>query len=157
MHAILDRFTKKVLAMRKELGLSQVTLAELSEVSLPTIQKIESGQSNPTLDVMLRIGNSLGFTLNIEDILEGYDSNKDGQNHIQDIMRCFNRRHLNSVRQNDELFASFLALKIHYPSLFKKLKKRTVIEDELKIRLNDSPGRLIKHARICLETLNHFF
>jgi len=41
--------------LRHDFKLSQVELAQESGVSLPTIQKIESGRANPTLDVMEKI------------------------------------------------------------------------------------------------------
>ena len=157
MNSLLDQFTQKVLSKRKKLGLSQVALVELSQVSLPTIQKIESGRANPTLDVMIKIGNSLGFSLNINDTSVGSNHNEDGIAYIQEMVRNFNRRHLNSSRQNDELLASFLALKTHYPSIFQKLRKKTEIDNELSIKLSSAPGRLIKHARISLEKLIHLF
>ncbi|MCB0351789.1 MAG: helix-turn-helix transcriptional regulator, partial [Bdellovibrionales bacterium] len=41
---------------RRALGLSQVELAELTEVSLPTIQNIEGGKgTNPSLDVLNKL------------------------------------------------------------------------------------------------------
>jgi transcriptional regulator with XRE-family HTH domain len=46
---------------RKALGLSQVSLAEWSGISLPTIQNIESGKANPSLALFEKLGGVLGF------------------------------------------------------------------------------------------------
>lgn len=48
---------------RKELTINQTTLAELAEVSLNTLYKIERGQSNPSLAVLTRILDVLGLEL----------------------------------------------------------------------------------------------
>lgn len=47
MNPILDLKT-----LRKYFGFSQVKLAQLSGVSLPTIQNIEAGKANPSLSVL---------------------------------------------------------------------------------------------------------
>ncbi|MBE9601346.1 helix-turn-helix domain-containing protein [Pedobacter sp. MC2016-24] len=51
---------------RKELKLSQSYVADLAEVSLNTISKIERGEANPTVDVLQKIGNVLGMELKLE-------------------------------------------------------------------------------------------
>ena len=54
---------------RRALGLSQVELAELTEVSLPTIQNIEGGKgTNPSLDVLNKLASELGLELRLDDI-----------------------------------------------------------------------------------------
>ncbi|MBB5440088.1 transcriptional regulator with XRE-family HTH domain [Pedobacter sp. AK017] len=51
---------------RKELKLSQSYVADLADVSLNTISKIERGEANPTLDVLQKIGDVLGMELKLE-------------------------------------------------------------------------------------------
>ena len=47
---------------RKEAGLTQKQLAELSEVSLMSIRRYESGESIPRLDIVDKISKALGHT-----------------------------------------------------------------------------------------------
>ena len=44
---------------RKAMGYTQMKLATLAGVSLPTIQNLELGKGNPTLEVLKKIGSSL--------------------------------------------------------------------------------------------------
>ena len=50
-------------ARRKYLKISQRQLADLSEVSLHTITKIERNEGNPTLDVLEKVLDTLGMEL----------------------------------------------------------------------------------------------
>ena len=50
---------------RKELGISQKQLEELSGVKQPVIARIETGKSTPQLDTLLKILGCLGKTLAI--------------------------------------------------------------------------------------------
>jgi transcriptional regulator with XRE-family HTH domain len=51
---------------REELGISQKDLAEMSEIHLRSISKLESGESNPTLELLNQIAEILGLELNIK-------------------------------------------------------------------------------------------
>lgn len=51
---------------RKELKLNQPQLADLAEVSVNTIFKIENGQANPTIDILEKITDVLGLEIRIE-------------------------------------------------------------------------------------------
>lgn len=51
---------------REELGISQKDLAEMSEIHLRSISKLESGVSNPTLELLNQIAEILGLELNIK-------------------------------------------------------------------------------------------
>ncbi len=44
---------------------TQPHLAELAEVSVNTVCKLERGQGNPTLNVLLRIAEVLGLALSL--------------------------------------------------------------------------------------------
>jgi len=48
---------------RKSLGVTQPHLAELAEVSVNTLYKMERGEANPTLAVVLQIADVLGMEL----------------------------------------------------------------------------------------------
>lgn len=50
---------------RKELGITQPVLAELSGLSKNTIYKLERGQGNPTAKVLLGLLDVLGLDLSI--------------------------------------------------------------------------------------------
>jgi len=50
-------------ARRKYLKVSQRQLADLSEVSVNTITKIERNEGNPTLDVLEKVLDTLGMEL----------------------------------------------------------------------------------------------
>ena len=51
--------------LRKEAGITQPRLAELSGVSVMTFKRIELGNTNPTVDIMNRLLEPLGLTLDI--------------------------------------------------------------------------------------------
>jgi len=53
---------------RKELGISQKKLEELSGVKQPVIARMERGSTSPQLDTVLKVLASLGKTLYIGDI-----------------------------------------------------------------------------------------
>ncbi|MBI4042547.1 MAG: helix-turn-helix transcriptional regulator [Deltaproteobacteria bacterium] len=52
---------------RKARRLSQIELAVKSGVSLPTIQLLEGGRGNPTLEVLKKLERALGFTLEVSE------------------------------------------------------------------------------------------
>lgn len=52
-------------ARRRGLGLDQTVLAELAGVSTHTLSNLESGRSNPTLSVLLRVFGALGLELDL--------------------------------------------------------------------------------------------
>ena len=52
-------------ARRRGLGLDQAVLAELAGVSAHTLSNLESGRSNPTLAVLLRVFTALGLELDL--------------------------------------------------------------------------------------------
>lgn len=51
---------------RKELGITQLHLAELANVSINTIYKLERGQGNPSLDVLNKLAEVLGMEVKLE-------------------------------------------------------------------------------------------
>lgn len=48
---------------RKELDTTQPHLAELAQISINTLYKLEKGQGNPTLDVINKLAEVLGMEL----------------------------------------------------------------------------------------------
>ena len=51
---------------RKELDITQPHLAELAQISVNTLYKLEKGQGNPSLDVINKLGEVLGMELNFQ-------------------------------------------------------------------------------------------
>jgi len=51
---------------RKELNITQPHLAELAQISVNTLYKLERGQGNPSLDILLKLSDVLGMELKLE-------------------------------------------------------------------------------------------
>jgi transcriptional regulator with XRE-family HTH domain len=60
---ILKELGGRVRELRKERALSQETLAELTEIHVNHLRRIELGQANPTYLVLLRLASALKVTL----------------------------------------------------------------------------------------------
>ena len=58
----MENIKLKIARVRK--GLSQQELADLCEVTRQTIGLIEKGKYNPTLNLCIKIANTLNLTLN---------------------------------------------------------------------------------------------
>lgn len=58
---------KQIAERRKELNISQADLAEMSGVSLRTINGIESGHANPSLNVLAEILQVLGLVITLRE------------------------------------------------------------------------------------------
>jgi y4mF family transcriptional regulator len=48
---------------RKALGITQPHLAELADISVNTLYKIERGQANPTLEILQKLTDVLGLDI----------------------------------------------------------------------------------------------
>lgn len=57
------RLAQNLKKLREAQGFSQASLAEDSGVPRPTIAHLESGQANPTLNVVVRVARSLGVSV----------------------------------------------------------------------------------------------
>jgi transcriptional regulator with XRE-family HTH domain len=51
---------------RKELNITQPHLAELAQLSVNTLYKLERGQGNPSLDILIKLSDVLGMELKLE-------------------------------------------------------------------------------------------
>jgi transcriptional regulator with XRE-family HTH domain len=51
---------------RKDLKITQPHLAELAQISKNTLYKLERGQANPSLEVLLRITEVIGLELRLD-------------------------------------------------------------------------------------------
>lgn len=54
---------KEIKERRSQLGISQLDLAEISEVSIATIKDIERGKGNPSLSTLEKIADVLGMEI----------------------------------------------------------------------------------------------
>jgi len=62
---LLKSLGKTIKNRRKELGITQPTLAELANVSKNTIYKLERGDNNPSIKVLNQLLEVLGLELSI--------------------------------------------------------------------------------------------
>lgn len=51
---------------RKDLRITQPQLAELAEISVNTLYKLERGTGNPTLETLLRLADIMGLELTLK-------------------------------------------------------------------------------------------
>lgn len=58
---IISMIGNSIKERRKTLRVTQPQLAELAEISVNTLYKIERGQANPTLETLTKIANVLGM------------------------------------------------------------------------------------------------
>jgi transcriptional regulator with XRE-family HTH domain len=58
---------KQIQYRRKFLKITQGDLSEISGVSLRTIKAVETDEANPTIEILKRILEPLGFVLNISE------------------------------------------------------------------------------------------
>lgn len=63
---LVNTIGETVKIRRKELGITQPHLAELAKVSTNTLYKLERGQGNPSLDVLIKIADVLGLELRLD-------------------------------------------------------------------------------------------
>jgi transcriptional regulator with XRE-family HTH domain len=54
---------ESVKTRRRELDITQPHLAELAEISVNTLYKLEKGQGNPSLEVLTKLAEVLGMEL----------------------------------------------------------------------------------------------
>lgn len=62
---IMKKIGEEIRLRRKLLKIDQKTLAELAGVSINTLTKIERGESNPSVNVLTKILNTLGMDIKI--------------------------------------------------------------------------------------------
>ncbi len=63
---LVELIGKQVKERRKVLGITQPHLAELADISVNTLYKLERGQTNPTLEVLEKISHVLGLEIKLE-------------------------------------------------------------------------------------------
>ena len=146
---------------RRELGLTQVELSNLSGVSVPFIQLVESGRSNPSLETASALLSSLGLAFQIvEQVPDWSELSKFGVpigeqpkqiewlgTKSEASLRkayLFVLKNKNLIREREAVEAYLVAIRDHYPTFFRRFKD--LAPDLPKIL----SGRLIKLRRISL-------
>lgn len=51
---------------RKKLGITQPHLADLAQISINTLYKLENGMGNPSIDVLNKLADVLGMELTLQ-------------------------------------------------------------------------------------------
>lgn len=64
---VMKNFARQISERRKKLGLSQQDLSEISGVSIRTIISVESGNSNPSINVLSKMIKPLGFIVSLNE------------------------------------------------------------------------------------------
>ena len=65
-NGIMERFGNIIKERRKELSITQRELAALAGIGINTLTKIERGEANPSLKIVLRVLDTLGLEMNIK-------------------------------------------------------------------------------------------
>jgi y4mF family transcriptional regulator len=63
---LVKHLGETIRSRRKELGITQPHLAELANLSVNTLYKLERGQGNPSLDVLNKLAEVLGLELKLD-------------------------------------------------------------------------------------------
>ena len=63
---LVKDFGEAIKNRRKDLEITQPHLAELAQISINTLYKLETGQGNPSLDVINKLAEVLGMELNFQ-------------------------------------------------------------------------------------------
>ena len=63
---LVKDFGEAIKNRRKELNITQPHLADLAQISINTLYKLEKGQGNPSLDVINKLSEVLGMELTFQ-------------------------------------------------------------------------------------------
>ncbi len=63
---LIEHIGQQIKERRDSLHITQLDLAEIAEISPNTLYKIEKGQANPSVKVLLKILNVLGLELEVK-------------------------------------------------------------------------------------------
>ncbi len=159
-------------SLRQQQNITQVDLAKLSGASLPTIQNIEAGKGNPTLDVLQKILSALNATLSIESAMPRWDLlaslgvpilqtqdfivlEKSEARLLKELRPALSLSLQQlSDRERDALYATYLALQTHFPETFKRLHLKSARMTQLS-KATD-PARILKLRRIAIRNLSEY-
>lgn len=69
----MDTVTSRLIKLREDNGLTKIEMAKKIGINKSTITRYETGEMKPTLDVLIKIKQSFGVSL---DWLAGFDTNE---------------------------------------------------------------------------------
>ncbi|GJL53702.1 MAG: hypothetical protein NPIRA02_08340 [Nitrospirales bacterium] len=171
----MNEILLKTLTKRKELGLSQVEVSARSGVSLPTLQRIESGKANPSLATLELLVSALGLRLSCNDVPIDWDElaayglplqpremrhvRKTRENFFLAVCRACSsfeqERHLPAFsRKKEALIGTLLAVKLHYAGLYIKLCGMCPVVESLLPHTIE--GKHIKLKRLALAQIGTY-
>jgi transcriptional regulator with XRE-family HTH domain len=172
----MQNIQKLIKARRSDLDLSQAELAQLSEVSLPTIQNVEAGKANLSHQTLLKLLTSLQIemnfslkTLNLKKLVAigvplvleseqaAFQLRKIRE---KEVVKTLNHELLlisdYHTREGEAVLAYCWSLKSHFPSTFELLepnlrkKLKSLFQSDFFLQ----NSKLIKLKRICVDTLS---
>ncbi|MBI2027054.1 MAG: helix-turn-helix domain-containing protein [Deltaproteobacteria bacterium] len=160
---------------RKSLGLTQMQLAITAGVSLPTVQNLEAGKTNPTIKLFEKITSSLGCSMDVNSLQPDWDylihyglsvssiqeASKDQtfsfQHFAQEIIKATDdvMLHQQAERFKEALLALLCTLQIHYPTYFDYFfSQNQKILYFMKQKMDR--GRIIKLSRMSLAVISKY-
>lgn len=174
---------KKVLKkQRQDLGISQSNLAQLSGLSLASVQNVEAGKANLSISNLASLLEVLGYDLKLVrrqveweklicyglPILPAKSFEGDiGVPEIECLEKLlvgacaeFIQReepgsHRN-LREREALQAMIMALRDHFPSVFQKRFAHYKVIQALNPRMEEVSGKIIKLRRIAIDRLSRY-
>lgn len=90
---------ERIQALRKEHNLTQTMLSEKINISLPQIVRYETKQVQPPADVLMKIAQTFGTTI---DFLVNGDLNEKAQNSINDTKLLQQFKAVESMEEEDK-------------------------------------------------------
>jgi transcriptional regulator with XRE-family HTH domain len=63
---LVSNLGESIKIRRKELGITQPHLADLAQISINTLYKLENGMGNPSIDVLNKLAEVLGMELTFQ-------------------------------------------------------------------------------------------
>ncbi len=158
---------------RMDLGLTQVELAAQAQIALPTLQQLEAGASNPSLDTLEKLGQVLGFAVVLQPkscdwsrlielglpLMDSVNRSKRSSLLSKEELIYELRRALTEVevcdddRKREAVCALILALSTHYPTFYRRhFGKNRHANVFAQIR----SGRVIKLRRLALAKISEY-
>ena len=162
-------------SIRKSFGYSQVQLAHLSQVSLPTIQNVEAQKANLTIEtlekLLLPLGNlqvkispppfrySLAIKLGAPLTSKGSEDFPGKPtpellvSEAKSWVVLFSLRLL-SEREKQSLTALLMAIRSHYPSFYNESLNFPIFESMMKTNFKN--GKVVKLKRLALHKVSSY-
>ena len=158
--------------LRRSQGMTQAELARLSDLSLPSIQNLEAGRGNPSWSSVMRLFDALGAEAHVSPQQADWDAlselglplrprnERRGPRTRALLLRELRKAALELAgdsgmpdreRKAEGLAALLLAIRIHYPSLYRRSIARSPLLASMEAKT--MTGRLIKLKRVASQRL----